>query len=294
MKILSFGEIIWDIFATLPHIGGAPLNLAAHAAMQWADSWIISCVGNDELGKKALIETEKLGVKTDYISVCDKPTGQCIVTLDDKGVPQYDLIRDAAYDYIPAPEFNEKHFDVLAFGTLALRENYNISQLKKIISEKRHSETFCDVNIRKPFYSKESIMFCLQNATILKISDEELPVITQTVFNRSLTPEAAALSLAERFGCLKIIIITKGENGSYVYGCKEKMSYSCGAVKVNVVSTVGAGDSFSATFLTQYFKTGDIKKSLDAAARVSAFVVSVKEAVPNYNPKALQLGTTVL
>lgn len=89
--------------------------------------------------------------------------------------------------------------------------------------------------------------------------------------------------MAEKFSNLKIIIITKGENGSCAYDCTEKKHYSCGAVKAEIVSTVGAGDSFGATFLTQYFKTHNLSRCLDTAAKVSAYVVSVKEAVPYYN-----------
>lgn len=183
MKLLSFGEIVWDIFPASAHIGGAPLNLAAHAALQGAKAWIISCVGNDDLGKKAVDEIERLGVKTNYVSVCDKPTGQCIVTLDENAVPSYNLISDAAYDCIStSPALHSEKFDVLSFGTLALRKKHNIAALKELISYGKYNEIFADLNIRSPFYSEESILFCMQNATIVKISDEELPVVTQAIF----------------------------------------------------------------------------------------------------------------
>ena len=284
MKLLSFGEIIWDIFDKSAYIGGAPLNLAAHAAMQGSNACIVSCVGDDRLGREAISEIEKTGVKTDYVSVCNKPTGQCIVILDEHAVPSYNLIPDAAYDYITInPALFSEKFDILSFGTLSLRKRHNITTLKKLISQENYKEIFTDLNIRKPFYSGESILFCLQNATIVKISDEELPVVTDMIIGEKLLPEAAALAIAKKFSNLKIIIITKGENGSMAYDCTKKKFYSCNAVKTKVVSTVGAGDSFGATFLTQYFRTTDIDYSLNIASKVSGFVVSVKEAVPNYN-----------
>lgn len=284
MKLLSFGEIIWDIFDNSAYIGGAPLNFAAHAALQGADAWIISCVGNDRLGQKAIDEIKKSGVKTDYVSVCDKPTGQCIVTLDEYAMPSYNLISDAAYDYITInPALIDEKFDILSFGTLSLRKKHNITTLNKLISQENYSEIFTDLNIRNPFYSGESILFCLRNATIVKISDEELPIVTDIILGERLLPEAAVLAIAKKFSNLKIIIITKGENGSLAYDCREKRIYFCNAVMTEVISTVGAGDSFGATFLTQYFKTNDLNYSLNIASKVSAFVVSAKEAVPHYN-----------
>ena len=88
MKILSFGEIIWDVYGNEKFIGGAPLNLAAHCSKQGAESFMLSAVGNDDLGKCALEEVKGFNVKTDFISVnYEKETGKCIVTLNEKGVP---------------------------------------------------------------------------------------------------------------------------------------------------------------------------------------------------------------
>ena len=124
MKLLSFGEIIWDVFPTVSHIGGAPLNFAAHAAMQGADSYILSSVGCDDLGKRAVKEITALGVNTAFVTVCYRPTGPCIVTLDENAVPTYKILADTAYDLIEAPSAEAlADFDVLAFGTLALRHN---------------------------------------------------------------------------------------------------------------------------------------------------------------------------
>ena len=175
MKLLSFGEIIWDVFPNGAHLGGAPLNFAAHAAMQGADAYILSAGSADELGKRALLEIGELGVKTDCVSISKKATGSCIVKLNEKGVPSYDLVRDTAYDDISLPDVsNADGFDVLAFGTLALRDRHNREILKELIAKVDFPVIFSDLNIRAPFYSKESILFCLENANILKISDEEL------------------------------------------------------------------------------------------------------------------------
>lgn len=285
MKLLSFGEIIWDVFPTGAHLGGAPLNFAAHAAMQGADAYVLSAVANDTLGNKALAEIKELGVKTDHVSVSEKPTGSCIVTLDARGVPSYNLVRDTAYDDIALPNISaEDGFDVLAFGTLALRQEHNRAILKELISKAEFPVIFSDLNIRAPFYSKENILFCLENADILKISDEELPVITREAFGKDFAaPEEAAKEIFNSFGKKRLVLITKGAEGAYAYdGGKE---YYCDAAKAEVVSTVGAGDSFGASFLSQLLSGKTVADSLAIAARVSAFVVSNTGAVPKYDIK---------
>ena len=280
MKLLSFGEVLFDVFEKDALIGGAPLNFAAHAAIQGADAYLLSAVGRDDYGKMAIAETEKLGVKTDYIAVTEVcETGKCLVSLDEKGVPSYNLLENVAYDHILCPEKLPADFDVFAFGTLALRGRDNIETVQKILAENDFSYVYSDLNIRPPFYSAESILFCMENATIVKISDEELPVITDAVFGKKLEIKDAREALCDKFSQLSLVIITCGEKGAYAWCCGE-ISF-CDAKKTTVESTVGAGDSFGATFLCEYLSSKDIKKALSKASEVSSYVVSQKGAVPS-------------
>lgn len=278
MKILSFGEIIWDVYENEKFIGGAPLNLAAHCSKQGADSFLLSSVGNDDLGKNALNEVEGFNVKTDFVSVNnEKETGKCIVTLNENGVPSYNVLTDVAYDYIKAPDnINELQFDVFCFGTLALRSKENLETVKSILKDSQIKKVYCDINIRPPFFSDETILFALENANILKISDEELSYVTNACGLKELQ------DIAEKYNNLEFILLTQGEKGATVFDCKNKKTYTENAPKIEVASTVGAGDSFGATFICEYFNTNNIKKSLNKATEISAFVVSKKEAIPEY------------
>lgn len=278
MKILSFGEIIWDVYKEEKFIGGAPLNLAAHCSKQGADSFLLSSVGNDDLGKNALNEVEGFNVKTDFVSVNnEKETGKCIVTLNENGVPSYNVLTDVAYDYIKAPDnINELQFDVFCFGTLALRSKENLETVKSILKNSDIKKVYCDINIRPPFFSDETIFFALENANILKISDEELSYVTNACGLKELQ------DIAEKYNNLEFILLTQGEKGATVFDCKNKKTYTENAPKIEVASTVGAGDSFGATFICEYFNTNNIKKSLNKATEISAFVVSKKEAIPEY------------
>ena len=280
MKVLSFGEIIWDIFGKEKHIGGAPLNFAAHCALLGSKVWLASSAGDDELGEEAILQVKDFGINTDFISKMQgKETGKCIVCLDENAVPSYNILDDVAYDYIQMPEIKDE-IDVIAFGTLALRRENNRKILSQILKTHTFSEVFADVNIRAPFYSKEAIEMCLENATIVKISDEELPVVSEVIFGETFSLEDAAQKIADKYAGIKAIIITKGANGSCCYDCRTGKFFFADAREVNVVSTVGAGDSFSAAFLIKYMEKRPYIECLEFASKISAFVCSNVEAVP--------------
>lgn len=284
MTVLSFGEVLWDVYPDKEFIGGAPLNFAAHFAKCTGKSYMLSAVGEDALGQKTLETIENFGVDTKYINKSTKQTGKCLVTLDDKGVPSYNLLCDVAYDDIKYEGFEEEKFDALYFGTLALRSQNNLDTLCKVMNDNKFSQIFVDINIRPPFYSKESIDFALKSASIVKISDEELNTVMQNsvqTFNKDL--KKCAQILSEKYKNLKIIVITKGEKGAFAYNCNTKESFECHAKKVKVASTVGAGDSFSAAFLSKFMSGNDIKFCLEFASKISAFVVSKHEAIPEYD-----------
>jgi fructokinase len=281
MKLISFGEIIFDVFGDRAILGGAPLNFAAHAALQGSEAIMLSAVGDDELGARALREVRALGVNTDGVAVIGgKQSGKCIVTLNEQKVPSYAIIEDVAYDSIPVPPAELQNADVLAFGTLALRSENNRKTLEKIIENGTFAEVYTDLNIRAPFYSKESIELCLSNATIVKISDEELPIVTEAVFGKTFDCEDAAVAISEKYKQIKIVLITLGKDGAKCYDVAAKKFYYCPIVDAPVVSTVGAGDSFGATFITQYQRTRDVAYSMRLSSKVSAYVVSHEGAIP--------------
>lgn len=285
MKLISFGEVLWDVYPEEKFIGGAPFNFAAHFSRCGGEAFMLSCVGKDTLGEETLAAVKAQGVSTDYIFISeDRETGKCLVTLNEKGIPSYNLLSDTAYDNIKVKDdFSINDFGVLYFGTLALRSKNNFDLMKKLADE-FNGEVLVDINIRAPHYSAQTVEFGLNNATIVKISDEELPTVTSLVLGEQIcSPELAADRLKEKFKKLKLIIITLGEKGSMVLNTKENKLYYEKAQKVTVASTVGAGDSFAATFLYEYLKGSSIDTCLKNASRVSGFVVSQNGAVPEYD-----------
>lgn len=277
MKILSFGEILWDIFGEKKEIGGAPFNFSAHMAKLGADVFMVSALGNDELGKNALSFVRKFGIHSDFIAVTDKPTGYCRVTLEGNA-PRYDLVTGVAYDAIPCPEVTGT-FDAFYMGTLAQRNNVSRSTLEKLLKTINAKETFFDINIRQNYYTKEIIENSLKATTILKISREEMQVFSELGIADASSTEALCVSLAEKYP-LKIILVTLDKDGAMLY-TKTGFLYSR-KPESKVVSTVGAGDSFSACFLYNFLSGADLEACLDRAVTLSDYVVTRLGAIPEY------------
>lgn len=137
MNILVFGEILWDVFPQKKEIGGASLNFGAHLSKLGANVHIVSAVGNDDLGKQSIETAKGFGISDRYISVIDRPTGVCNVSIDDNGNPTYDLIKGVAYDYITlVDDINKDEFDAFYMGTLARRSEISSGTFKELIKKR--------------------------------------------------------------------------------------------------------------------------------------------------------------
>lgn len=282
MKILSFGEIIWDIYPNKRCIGGAPLNFAAHAVKSGAEAYLLSSVGEDALGKEAIRILENLGVNCELVAVNpEKSTGTCTVLLDKDGIPSYTIDEDRAYDHIKAcADISSYRFSAISFGTLALRSKNNRHVLKEIL-ENKAGKVFCDLNLRLPFYDKELVDWAMSVSDIVKINEDELKYLTKGLIEKSAAHVSDLLRIiSEKYENLELILYTCGENGAYVYEKTKNKLYYRPAERVEVVSTVGAGDSFGAVFLTEYLRGESIESCLCKATHRSAKVVACEEAVP--------------
>ena len=262
IKIISYGEILYDVFPNASHLGGAPLNFAVHCRKAGADVELISAVGADAPGREAVERISSLGVPVSSVAVLENmETGKVTITLDEKSIPTYTFDSDCAYDHIPEPSDFDADADVFCFGLLAQRGAESRKTLYSLL-DKFNGKVFCDVNLRQDFYSKELLEASLSRADFAKLNEDELPVLAK-MFGIAPTPEA----LAERFS-LDVVIYTLGAAGCVVCRGKEKVALP--AAPAEVVSTVGAGDAFSAAFLTSFLRDEDIRKAAETATFAAA------------------------
>ncbi|MBQ7354718.1 MAG: carbohydrate kinase [Clostridia bacterium] len=283
--VLVFGEIIWDVYPEKSCIGGAPLNFAAHFFREGGRAALLSAVGKDDLAAPALAFLKTNGVDTRFVSTVDCPTGRCDVTLSGAGIPSYHVVPDVAYDHIPAdPALPSavagEGYDVLYFGTLAQRGESRRA-LELLLDAGAFGEVFCDVNLRPDCYDDGSVENCLSHATLLKISDEEEPLLRTVAGylpeNAPVEDTPAALFAAHPQ--LKAVILTRGAAGASLYR-PDAAPLHVPAVPTTVVSTVGAGDSFGAAWLYHYLVGDKPLTCLQAATRRAAHVIGHAEAVP--------------
>ena len=280
MDFISFGEILFDVFPDKATLGGAPLNVAGHLTKLGLNGAILSAVGNDELGKRALNEIEALGLSTDMIATLDYETGKAIITLNGKNA-EYEFNDPCAWDNIPLQALPE-NVTLIYYGTLAQRGNSK-NTLKELLNSVQSQHRFFDVNIRKHFYSDEIIKEGVENATILKLNDEEVDIVLDAL-KIEMRGYRGLEELFKEYN-LDLILLTKGKEGTV---CFKNKWYRVPCAPVEVVDTVGAGDSLSAGFLASYIKTGDLEKSLLFGSHIADYVVTKRGAIPEYDDNLVQ------
>ena len=276
--IVGIGEILWDMLPSGKALGGAPANFAYHAMRLGEDGWAVSAVGDDALGHEILDLVESKGLNR-IISVTDKPTGTVEVELDERGVPTYNIMEDVAWDNIPfTPEMEElaKRADAVCFGSLVQRMSSRDSVLSFVRAMRPDALKVFDINLRQHYYCPEVLEESLKLSDILKINDEEIRIVAG-MFGLGDDDTAACRSLIASYG-LKLVILTRGAEGSEVITADEVIPQSVG--HVDVVDTVGAGDSFTAAFVVAYLRGDSLADAQRLASETASYVCSRKGAMP--------------
>lgn len=281
--VAAFGEILWDVLPQKKCLGGAPFNCAAHMNRLGFNTTMISALGDDALGTEALRVISQEQMDSSFIQVQnDFPTGQTDVVLKN-GSPSYEFNMPCAWDAISLDEgmlanIASLQLDVFCFGSLVQRSKKSRDTLFSILKIIRSPIIFFDVNLRKEFYTKDVIARSLEYATILKLNNEELPILC-SMFGYPQDELAFLKNISFDFN-LDGVILTKGSQGAMAWF--ENTQYQVCPGPVHVVDTVGAGDSFSAAFLFVYAQTHAVQKALEAGSALADFVVSHDGAIPSY------------
>ena len=280
MKVLSYGELLWDVYPEKKVIGGAALNFSAHLQKNGVDAFVYTAVGRDALGDEVFDVCKANNLDPRFVHRVAQETGVSLVTLKD-GTPSFEIKVGTAMDNIPYVPVTE-HYDAFYFGTLAQRCPVSRETVWKLLEQGDFGEVYLDVNIRAPFYSKEVLMPSLEVATILKVSREEVGVLKEFGICDADGYEQIAREMCRLYPKLKVVIITLDADGAYVYEKATDRDLYSAKPNVKVVSTVGGGDSFSAGFLAAYLKGEGVDEALQRGAKISAYVVSCLGAVPEY------------
>ncbi len=285
-KIACFGEVLFDVFPTHRKIGGAPLNVGLRMASLGIDTQIISRIGQDKIGNELLDFVTQNGVNTGSIQIDETfATGEVLVQLDNKGSASYTINYPVAWDKIEAtPEAKDVvvNADALVFGSLACRDNTSYQSLLILLNLSKY--TIFDVNLRAPFYTKELLLDLIIKADFIKFNDDELYEISEYLGSPFHSLEQNIRFIAEKTNT-KHICVTKGSHGAVLL-YDNQLFYNSG-YKINVVDTVGAGDSFLAGLLARLLNGTSPQKAIDFACALGALVAQEAGANPKISAKAI-------
>lgn len=283
--IIGLGEILWDVFPDGVRFGGAPANFACSAAALTGGSMRVgmaSQVGQDDQGQRAIDALAEKRVDPEGVLRSSQPTGQVFVQIDAGGQASYEFAADTAWDNFIWSETWEAlalQTNACCFGSLAQRSDVSRRAIQRFVSTTPESALrVFDVNLRAPFFSDAIILESLQLANVLKLNDEELPVLA-SLCKFTGTHVDVMKQLAERFqlGC---VALTRGARGAVVWG-RESVS-EASAIATEVVDTVGAGDAFTASLVVGLLDGRDLDTINHRACEVAAFVCSEPGATPNF------------
>ncbi len=285
--IVGLGEALWDCLPNGSKLGGAPANFAYHTSQFGFEAYAVSALGNDALGDQTVKEFDEKQLRYIMPRVA-YPTGTVQVTLDQQGVPTYDIKQGVAWDNIPfTPEVEAlaKRTDCVCFGSLAQRSEVSRTTINRFIDAMPNDNLkIFDINLRQNFYTKEIIQDSLRKCDILKINDEELVTIGRLFNYPGLDMENKCWLILGKYN-LKMLVLTCGTNGSYVFAPAEKSFQP--TPHVDVVDTVGAGDSFTGSFAAAILSGMPLADAHRLAVEVSAYVCTQQGAMPRLPQKLI-------
>jgi len=280
--IVGLGEALWDVLPEGKKLGGAPANFAYHAGqfVGQENTLAVSALGEDKLAEETIASLEEHGLNY-LMPRVPYPTGTVQVTLDEQGIPSYNIKENVAWDNIP---FNDEIEEVarnckaVCFGSLAQRNVVSRDTIQRFLDlTPDDCMKIFDINLRQQFYTKEIIQDSMHRCNILKINDEELVLIGRMFGYPGLDIENKCWLILGKYN-LDMLVLTCGTNGSYVF-TPGHVSFQ-ETPKVEVADTVGAGDSFTGSFCAAILSGKSVAEAHKLAVNVSAFVCTQNGAMP--------------
>ena len=280
--IAGIGELLWDVYQDVEKIGGAPINFTYHVTALGAKGIPISTIGRDNRGKMAIAELIKRGLDISAISLTDNwATGHVSVTIDRTGRATYNFPAEVAWDHLQVNDYAktiQSKLNAVCFGSLAQRHQSSRQAIYRFLDcLSAQTVRVFDVNLRQNFYSRKIIESSLKRTDILKLNDEELPILEELLEIKKTGREWFDVVI-ERYG-LKMVILTRGSNGSFLV-TSDNFSDHPGVAPPHIVDTIGAGDTFTAAATIGYLQGLELDDINERANKFASYVCSQQGAMP--------------
>jgi fructokinase len=285
-SVLVFGEALWDLLPTGPRLGGAPLNFAARAAALGDKVALVSRLGRDELGRQAHAAIERLGLSSAWLQWDEShPTGTVQVKLDSRGVPDFTIVAETAYDHIETTRSLRAQAaaaDGLLFGTLAQRSEVSRHTLHELLEQAGKALKVCDINLRRKCYTKETVAASLAAADVLKLSDGEALELIKMLGLRASDIPGFCLEMGQRYE-IDTCLVTLGSHGVFGWSSESSPVYAPG-YKVDVADTIGSGDACAAGFVHTLLAGGNLAAACELGNLLGALVATKAGGTPPISP----------
>jgi fructokinase len=287
LQIISIGEVLWDVFVEKEFLGGAPLNFSAHAQQLGDNAALVTAVGADARGERALDGMRALGLNTEFVQIIrEAPTGAAIVQTDVAGNASFTIARPAAFDCLMDEDalldgIHKLSPDWIYLGTLAMTNEKTEATLRRIVQRAPQAQRFYDMNLRTGHWNLELVNRLSGLATVLKLNEveaEQLALLTapQSAFDL----EHFCRHWAEEYS-IETICVTLGGDGCAVFHCGSFERFP--GFRIQVADTVGAGDAFAAAFLHHLHAGLPTGQAARYANALGALVASKSGATPHWD-----------
>jgi len=289
-KILTIGELLWDLLPDQMVLGGAPANFSYRINNLGFVSYLVTRLGRDDMGKKAFEILKRQGVNTQFIQWDDHhPTGTVNVFFDSDNHPDYEIIKHVAYDFIEYSQVLEDltaAVDCIYFGTLVQRSPVTKSTIDRVLDANPDCLKFCDINLRKECFSEDTVLSSLGHANILKLNENETYSLKEILNMHAENLHEICRELVEHYS-LECCITTLEERGALACDKNGGIIYSPG-FKTRPVDSLGAGDAFSAAFIEQYMTHGNLDEACEYGNILGAIVTTQKGATQPISDEDIQ------
>ena len=291
--IVGLGELLWDIFPTGKHLGGAPANFAYNINCLGDQGIVATAVGNDLLGREIIDRLKQINLSVDYLQNSPQHlTGIASVKVNAIGQPVFKITEKVAWDFLEwTPEWEKLALsaDAVCFGSLSQRSEQSYKTIQYFLeTAKDNALSVFDVNIRQPYCSSKIVLDSLKLADVVKLNSEELDWVAQLAGLDRNNAKSSARKLMRSFQ-IQLICVTRGASGSWLVSLDDVVEHS--GFPVKVVDTVGSGDAFTAMLTYLYLRGKSLEMIGEAGNRLGSWVASKPGATP---PETQDMARKVL
>jgi fructokinase len=282
-KLVGLGEVLWDCLPAGRRLGGAPANCAFHAHQMGIPSAVVSAVGEDDDGWKILQQLGAMGLDCTGLAMrADLPTSRVTVKMRD-GQPSYTIRQPVAWDGLTLTHEAARlaqECAAVCFGSLAQRSEESREMIQEFLRATSESAwRIFDVNLRQDYYSADVLNASLELANVVKLNDEELPVLAELLALADTTADGRLAELRDRYS-LHMVAYTSGAAGSVLLDAHQTNRLA--GPPVTVEDTIGAGDSFTATLAVGLLQGWPLEEIHARAIQLAGYVCTQPGATPTH------------